>query len=452
MPSTDIKDYWRRSWGIGDRKRVGKPGGVVEPGIEYYGTSKFKTETHIYPGGNAHSNWWSDKPGKNQHKISLKDIKVKEKVKKFIIDNPDMNQKEGSKILGRRQAKLVPADQWQNPGKKYDDVKAKARRDADKKWFNKYSKPYIEDRTRGTMDIHKHHAGGLREKVTTENTMPLEARLNYKDIRKFEDAIDIIQNKQYKNNLNKNISTDEKKKIFELLNKEEAALRKANPEFSKYKSTLVFKESALSKTGFMHNEVMVAPELTYSEGKTGQKIAYKGATEKETKKIIEITKKGNTTAIGNLFKKVGINLTGDQKLKAKNFLRSALNKGQNISKYIPFKTLRKPGMAGVAALDYALFHYVFDIPASEAILGASGWLTNNRPVSNAILAQTQSLSFMNEIAAEKAEKDKIENALAAHRLKKSQETAKDINLNFELEEKAAGGLSGVDQYIINRGL
>ena len=35
MPSTDIKDYWRRAWGIGDRSKF-KPGGIVEPGVTHY--------------------------------------------------------------------------------------------------------------------------------------------------------------------------------------------------------------------------------------------------------------------------------------------------------------------------------------------------------------------------------------------------------------------------------
>ena len=56
---------------------------------------------------------------------------------------------------------------------------------------------------------------------------------------------------------------------------------------------------------------------------------------------------------------------------------------------------------------------------------------------------------MDEIAAEKAEKDKIENALAAHRLKKSQETATSIK-PFELDEKKEDNLTGVDQYILDR--
>ena len=67
---------------------IGKPGGVVEPGVEYYGTSKVYNEKtgHIYPGGNAHSKWWSDKPGKNQTTKSLKDPKYIEILTERIND------------------------------------------------------------------------------------------------------------------------------------------------------------------------------------------------------------------------------------------------------------------------------------------------------------------------------------------------------------------------------
>ena len=57
--------------------------------------------------------------------------------------------------------------------------------------------------------------------------------------------------------------------------KQEDALRAANPQFSDYKSTLVFEETPLSKTGYMIKEEMPNPELTVSEGKTGQNIKYK---------------------------------------------------------------------------------------------------------------------------------------------------------------------------------
>ena len=61
------------------------------------------------------------------------------------------------------------------------------------------------------------------------------------------------------------------------------------------------------------------------------------------------------------------------------------------------------------------------------------------------------MSFMDEMNQKKAEDERIKNALASQRLKTVQKTAEDIK-PFELEQKAAGGLSGVDQYIINRGI
>ncbi|MBC8295233.1 MAG: hypothetical protein H8E55_05490, partial [Pelagibacterales bacterium] len=277
---------------------IGKPGGIVEPGVEYYSTSKVYNEKtgHIYPGGNVHGKWWSDKPGRNQSPKILNDpdyIKIlKERIGDPKYKNKNYKDLVREKVITDREYRALTklGIDAQFIGKHYSDVKAKARAEAEKKWFKKYSKPSIESKTRGTTDIHKHHAGALRERVTTETTMPLEARINVKEIRKFENAINDIQNRQYKNNLNRSLPASKKKLVFEALAKEEAALRAANPEFSPYKSSLVFEESALGKGTFKFKEVMEKPELTVSEGKTGQKIAYKSATEKETQKIIDLTK------------------------------------------------------------------------------------------------------------------------------------------------------------------
>ena len=238
----------------------------------------------------------------NETGVNLKDPKYLDEVIKFIDNNPTLNQKEGIKILGKKRAILVPANQWGNPGPKWNDEKAKLRNEADKAWTKKYSNISIEDKTRGDMNIHRQHAGGLREPVGTENTMFLESKKNTTEIRPFEKAIDEIQLKQYRNNLNRNLSTSKKKLVFEALAKEEAALRAANPEFSKYKSSLIFKESSLSKTGFMKKEVMSNPELTISEGKTGQKFKYKNVkpSSKDGKKIIELSKKSLEAKIKEL--------------------------------------------------------------------------------------------------------------------------------------------------------
>ena len=238
----------------------------------------------------------------NKSGVNLADPKYTDEVIKFIDDNPTFNQSEGAKILGKKRAALVDSKLWGNPGPKWNDEKAKLRNEADKRWFKKYSKPSIETKTSGTRDIHKHHAGGLREKVTTENIMHLKAQDNYKNIRPFEKAMDEIQLKQYKNNLNRSLPASKKKLVFEALAKEEAALRAANPKFSPYKSSLIFEESALGKGTFKFKEVMIDPKLTVSEGKTGQKFAFKKATKKEAEEIIDLTKK----SFEEIFKKANI--------------------------------------------------------------------------------------------------------------------------------------------------
>jgi len=228
----------------------------------------------------------------NETGVNLKDPKYLEEVIQFIDENPTLNQKEGMKILGKKRAILVPAESWGNPGKKWNDEKAKLRNETDKAWTSRYSSRSIEDKTRGDSNIHRHHAGSLREKVGTDNTMFIDAQDNYKNIRPFEKAIDEIQLKQYQTNLNRNMPIETKKEIFDDLKKQEAALRKKYPKFSDYKSTLIFDESSLSKTGFKYKEEMPNPELTVSEGKTGQNIKYKDVkpSSEQGKKIIELNK------------------------------------------------------------------------------------------------------------------------------------------------------------------
>ena len=228
----------------------------------------------------------------NETGVNLKDPKYLEEVIQFIDENPTLNQKEASAIIGRKRAELVPASSYGNPGKRWNDTKAKLRNEADKAWTNRYSNISIEDKTRGDMNINRHHAGSLREKVGTDNTMFIDAQDNYKNIRPFEKAIDEIQLKQYQTNLNRNMPIETKREIFVDLKKQEDALRKKYPEFADYKSTLIFDESALSKTGYMMKEEMPNPKLTVSEGKTGQNIKYKNITPSsdEGKKIIELNK------------------------------------------------------------------------------------------------------------------------------------------------------------------
>ena len=138
---------------------------------------------------------------------------------------------------------------------------------------------------------------------------------------------------------------------------------------------------------------------------------------------------GAATPIEKLFEKAGIKLNAGQLKKAQLFLRSALNKGQDISKFIPL-----PGRGAAAALDYSLFHFLFDVPSKTAALGASTWLTKSRPISDTILAQTQTMSFIDEMNQKKAEEDRIKNLEASKRLRDLQSTATDIT-PFKLDEK-----------------
>ena len=71
-------------------------------------------------------------------------------------------------------------------------------------------------------------------------------------------------------------------------------------------------------------------------------------------------------------------------------------KGQNINKFIPFKTLRKPGMAAVAVLDYSLFHHLFGVPETEALIGASGWMTKNDILGKQIAATAQNVGMQEQ--------------------------------------------------------
>jgi len=228
----------------------------------------------------------------NETGVNLKDPKILEEVIQFIDENPNLNQKEASKIIGRKRAELVSASSYGNPGKRWNDEKVKLRRDAEKAWTNRYSNLSIEDKTRGDSNIHRHHAGSLREKVGTDNTMFLDATDNVKNIRPFENAMNKLQLKQYQTNLNRNMPIETKKEIFADLKKQEDALRTKYPQFSDYKSKLVFEETPLSKTGFKYKEEMPNPELTVSEGKTGQNIKYKDVkpSSEQGKKIIELNK------------------------------------------------------------------------------------------------------------------------------------------------------------------
>jgi hypothetical protein len=153
------------------------------------------------------------------------------------------------------------------------------------------------------------------------------------------------------------------------------------------------------------------------------------------------------------FKKFGLTLNSDQVNKAKTFLRSAMNKGQNIFKFIPNKVVRKGGGAAVAVLDYALFHHLFGVPQTEALIAAGGWLTKNDVLGKQIIATAGTAGIMEEDQPKNLSElvglpgpYKEDDEVGTERLTEMAEVMK------VPERKASGGLSGVDQYIINRGI
>ena len=65
MPSSEIQDYWRRAWGIGDRSKF-KPGGIVEPGVTHYAITKTEAEKR------ANVKTWEKNTGLNFEDVEKK--------------------------------------------------------------------------------------------------------------------------------------------------------------------------------------------------------------------------------------------------------------------------------------------------------------------------------------------------------------------------------------------
>ena len=148
---------------------------------------------------------------------------------------------------------------------------------------------------------------------------------------------------------------------------------------------------------------------------------------KEVPKIID-------EIVNKKFKSLGITLTTDLKSKAHTFLRSAFNKGQDISAFMP-----KITRGGVAVLDYALFHHLFGVPGTEALIGASGWLTKKPQLGKSIVT-TAMMAGMQEEGKEKEKENEVDRKPLVWKQ----------GILEVADNMARGGLSGVDQYMLNR--
>ena len=312
---------------------IGKPGGLVEPGVEYYSTSKVYNEKtgHIYPGGNAHSNWWSDKPGINQHKISLKDIKVKEKVEKFIIDNPDMNQKEGSKILGRKQAELVPADQWENPGKKRKKDPTETQKRRRKKTIARSSESMEAKMAASKASGFNLSHMSLDELTSLKNLGYLPKDINIKSFHAFEKKQLAVANKIKEAQKNTKLSLPERRALIAKHQKEGRALRQEFPKFANSKARLVVRATSLDKSGIMLREKIIDPTLTISQ-EAGTTLKGITPSTRKGKDLLKLSKK-------SLEAKLKSHLNANPKLALQ--IQKQLDAGGDITKILNSPAIKK---------------------------------------------------------------------------------------------------------------
>ena len=206
-----------------------------------------------------------------------------------------------------------------------------------------------------------------------------------------------------------------------------------------------------AKENYKKNLQMVSDEFGGIQTKFEGEKTYTG--KKPTDKSI-------TDYINKVLNNSGIKLSKDQKVKAQTFLRNALNKGQNIFKFVPNKVIRKGGGAALAVLDYSLFHHLFGVPQTEALIAAGGWLTKNDLLGKQIVATSQMAGIMEENQPTNLSEliglpgpYKEDDTFMVERMKGGDEAmnwAVDLKEKMEVPEKKEDNLTGVDQYILNR--
>jgi len=169
------------------------------------------------------------------------------------------------------------------------------------------------------------------------------------------------------------------------------------------------------------------------------------------------TEKSITDYINKVLNNAGVKLSKDQKVKAQSFLRNALNKGQNIFKFVPNKVVRKGGGAALAVLDYSLFHHLFGVPQTEALIAAGGWLTKNDVLGKQIVATSGTVGMMEQDNPTNIGElvglpgpYKEDDTFMVDRMKGGEESmnwAVDIKEKMKVPEKKEVEATGVDKYL-----
>ena len=132
---------------------------------------------------------------------------------------------------------------------------------------------------------------------------------------------------------------------------------------------------------------------------------------------------------------------------------------QDVYNKIPLKGLRIGPSAAAAVLDYGFFHNVMGIPSQEAAIGAATWLVKNKEAAQrigyALMAVGEGRMSIEEFT-KKHGKELVGISQKAV-LSESKDDPVFTERMTEMDEvmkvpetKASGGVSGVDQYLINR--
>ena len=130
---------------------------------------------------------------------------------------------------------------------------------------------------------------------------------------------------------------------------------------------------------------------------------------------------------------------------------------QDVYNKIPLKGLRVGPSAAAAVLDYNFFHNVMGIPSQEAAIGAATWLVKNKEAAQrigyALMAVGDGRMTIEEFIQKHGKELVGISQEAVLSESEPKETGPMVWKQGKLEiadEMARGGLSGVDQYILNR--
>ena len=292
---------------------IGKPGGLVEPGVEYYATSKVKTDKFKYPGGNRHGKWWSDKP----EPAKLKDpeyIKIlKEKISAPEYKDKNYTDLIKEKVITDRESRALKKfgieAQFEGKHRKVDPSETKKRARI-KKIATSSESMLVE--MAGKEGHHLSHLS-LTQLDSLKNLGYLPKDINIKSYHSFEKKIVANANEIYAAQNNKSLSIPERRAEIAKLQKIDRALRKEFPNYANIKARLKVQATKLDPSGVMIKEI-IDPKIAISQEAGTTLKGITPATEKG-RDLLKLSKKSleaKIQGIEKIFKERGIKLKKGQ--------------------------------------------------------------------------------------------------------------------------------------------